>query len=86
MMTEPLLRTEPPSDAQLDLMKRLCEERGLPMPAPASKLEAELLITDILNRTYRPLEWDYHDETAADRETEALAQHSLDVHEPDIPF
>jgi hypothetical protein len=85
-MTEPLLRTEPPSDDQLSFITRLCEERGLPAPAPASKLEATLLIHEILNRTYRPLEWDYHDETPADRETEALAKHSLDVYEPDIPF
>jgi hypothetical protein len=62
-----------PTDAQLDYIRNLCEERGYPMPAVHSKQEASLLIGELLRREYRP-EWDYHDETDADRETEALAR------------
>lgn len=46
-----------PTDAQLAYLASLCEERGLPMPAPHSKTEASLLIGEILRREYHPPEW-----------------------------
>jgi hypothetical protein len=49
------LLLSPPSDAQLKYIADLCEERGADFPdAVASKQEASLIISEILNRTYRP--------------------------------
>lgn len=50
-----------PTDAQLDYLASLCEERGYPMPAVHSKHEASLVIGEILRREYRPPEWDEED-------------------------
>lgn len=50
-----MLTLEPPSDAQLRYIRDLCDERGADFPdAVASKQEASLIISEILNRTYDP--------------------------------
>lgn len=57
-MSDTPLRTWPPADLQLKKLRELCEERGLPMPAPHSSTEASILIGEVLRREYRPPEWD----------------------------
>jgi hypothetical protein len=56
-----LLRVEAPTDPQLALVARLCEERGYPQPAVYSKTDAGLLIDEIRTGMYRPPEWDDED-------------------------
>lgn len=47
-----------PTDAQLAYIASLCEERGLPPAVVYSKADASATIGELLNRTYRPPEWD----------------------------
>ena len=52
-----------PTDAQLDYVRSLCDERGFAMPAVYSKAHASILIGELLRREYHPPEWaEYEDE------------------------
>lgn len=46
-----------PTDAQLDLIRKLCEERGFPMAVAYSKTDATAVIEALLTRSYHPPEW-----------------------------
>jgi hypothetical protein len=49
------LLLEPPTDAQLGFIRKLCTEQGWQFPdAVASKTEASLIIDEMRASTYRP--------------------------------
>jgi hypothetical protein len=51
------LTIEAPTDAQLQFIRDLLTERGMPMAAVHSKQEASILIEEIRSGTYAPPEW-----------------------------